>query len=229
MKTVVYNGSREIYQNMVSAAKSLLTHTAVDKIFFLIEDDVFPYPLPPIIETINVSGLVSQIFRPDGPNYRSTWTPIGLIRWALTKVFPDFDTILAIDADTIVMQDISDLWELSLDDCYFAAAKEPVLTQNRGYFYTNAGVMLINLKKLREDGKDNEIISALNKRHFFFVGQDAANLLCQGHILEIPSDYNACDFTLPAENKKILHFAGRKEWVNGELARQYREMPWPKP
>jgi len=36
--------------------KSLLIHSNVDKIYFLIEDDEFPYELPPEVECINVSG-----------------------------------------------------------------------------------------------------------------------------------------------------------------------------
>lgn len=227
MRYVVYNGSREIYANMVSAAKSLLAHTKVDKVFFLVEDDVFPFPLPPVIETRNVSRLIREYFKPGGPNYSSRWTPLGLARWMLTKVFPDLDQILAIDADTIVMQDVKELFDLPMDGYYFAGAKEPVLTQNRGYLYINAGVMLCNLRKLREDKKDAEIISALNNRHFFFIGQDAMNELCRGNILAISSDYNACGFTEAANNKKILHFAGDREWVDGELATRYRDMPWP--
>ena len=227
MRIAVYHGSREIYPDMVSASKSLLTHTKVDKVYFLIEDDVFPFPLPSVIETRNVRGLVPQYFRPDGPNYNSQWTPTGMIRYALTKVFPEYDKVLSIDADTIVMEDIGELWDLPLDGYYFAAAREPILSQHLRILYTNAGVLMLNLKKLREDRKDDEIISALNKRHFFFVGQDAINFCCQGGILEIPSDYNASNFTLPSENKKVLHFAGDREWIKGELATQYREMPWP--
>lgn len=227
MRNVVYNGSREIYANMVSAAKSLLTHTKVDKVFFLIEDDIFPFPLPPVIETRNVRGLIRDHFKPGGPNYGSRWTPLGLARWMLTKIFPDLDQILAIDADTIVMQDVGELFELPIDGYYFAGAREPVLTQNKGYLYINAGVMLCNLRKLRDDKKDAEIISALNNRHFFFVGQDAMNELCRGHILAISSEYNACGFTEATSNKKILHFAGDRKWVDGELATRYRTMPWP--
>lgn len=226
MRYVVYNGSREIYRDMLSAVKSLLAHTRVDRVFLLIEDDVFPYELPEIVETRNVRGLVQKYFRQDGPNYSSKWTPIGLIRYALTKVFTDFDRILAIDADTIVVEDIGDLFHLPLEGYYVAGAKEPVISQNRKFLYVNAGVLMMNLKKLREDRKDDEIISLINRKHLFFVGQDATNYLCQDGILQISSDYNASDFTEPTEHKKVLHFAGKRDWLESEIAKQYREMPW---
>ena len=54
MRAAVYNGTRNLYENMLAAAKSLLVHSNVEKIYFLIEDDIFPYDLPPEIECINV-------------------------------------------------------------------------------------------------------------------------------------------------------------------------------
>ena len=56
MRTAVYTGTRNLYYYMVAAAKSLLAHSNVEKIYFLIEDDTFPYELPPKTSTINVSG-----------------------------------------------------------------------------------------------------------------------------------------------------------------------------
>ena len=160
MNAAVYFGSREIYQDMIPAAKSLLLNADVDKVYLLIEDDSFPYELPDtgVIETINISGIVDQLFSKDGPNYKTQWTKIGMIRVALSKVFPDLDKILTIDCDTIVDQDISELWEFPLDGYYFAGVREPWNTDFYGQMYTNAGVLMLNLKKLREDGKDDEMI-----------------------------------------------------------------------
>ena len=41
---------------MLTAAKSLLMHSNVEKIYFLIEDDEFPYEVPQEIECINISN-----------------------------------------------------------------------------------------------------------------------------------------------------------------------------
>jgi hypothetical protein len=46
MKVAVYAGTRNIYKDMLPSVKSLLIHSDVDKIYFLIEDDIFPYELP---------------------------------------------------------------------------------------------------------------------------------------------------------------------------------------
>lgn len=226
MKAAVYFGSHHIYDDMLTSAKSLLANSDVDKIYFLIEDNEFPYPLPDCIEVRNIRFVVPKIFDQNNPNYNTRWTYIGLIRAALTKVFPELDIVLSIDCDAIVDKDISDLWMLPMDSYYIAAAKEPVLTSVRHMLYTNSGVTLFNLKKMREDNIDNEMIYALNMRKYTFVAQDVLNLFCQNHILEISSDYNACDYTNRTNNPKVIHYAGKSDWREDEVVKKYREMPW---
>lgn len=55
MRAAIYSGTRNIYEKMLPSMKSLLMHSNVEKIYFLIEDDEFPYELPPEVECINVS------------------------------------------------------------------------------------------------------------------------------------------------------------------------------
>lgn len=225
MKAAVYFGSRHIYADMISAVKSLLRNSDVEKIYLLIEDDGFTHPMPSIVEIRNVSAVLSEYFDPSGPNYNTIWTPMGLIRAALPFIFPDIDYILSLDCDTIVNQDISDIWDFDLTGYYFAAAVEPALSAKLGLTYTNSGVMLMNLRQLR-DGKANDIISALNRRKYRYVTQDAFNYRCQGYIRELPSDYNVAFCTKPTENKKIIHYAADKNWRNYDLVRKYRDMTW---
>jgi len=47
-----------------------------------------------------------------------------LVRAAYTKIFPHLDRILSIDMDTIVNENISELWDLDLTDYYLAAVEE---------------------------------------------------------------------------------------------------------
>ena len=221
-RIAVYNGSREIYIDMVSAVKSLLFHTQVDKVYLMIEDDSFSYELPDIVQLVNVSKIADEIFNPDGPNYHTKWTVYGLMRQAMTKVFPEYDIVLGIDADTIVQEDISDIWDIDLSGYYYAAAKEPLMSARSVADYYNAGILLCNLKKLREDGMDDRIIREINSVYYPYNGQDVMCKLCEGKILELPSDYNASQFTLPTEHKKILHFANNRTWLNSGLAEYYR-------
>lgn len=219
MKVAAYSGSRNLYPDMVTAVKSLLINSDVDKVYFLIEDDVFPYYLPKEVETINVSN--QSYFRKDGPNMRSRFTYLAMMRAVYAKLFVQYDRILSLDVDTIVDKDISDLWDLPIDDYYFAASREPYRMQMEHQFYTNIGVALYNLKKLR-DGKVDDVIAELNANRYEFVEQDVFNYLCQGAIYEMSSDYNANDWTLPSYNRKIVHYAGIKQWNQFPLVLKYK-------
>lgn len=221
MKAAVYCGTRNLYSDMVTAAKSLKLNSDVEKIYFLIEDDIFPLPLPDYIECVNVGN--QQIFNHTGPNYHNGWTYMVLMRAALHKVFPELDRILSLDVDTVVTGDISELWDIDVTDYYFAGVKEPM--KSGASLYINAGVMIVNLKKLR-DGKGNEIVNALNTQRFPYNEQDCINQLCKGKILEISSDYNANNYTIPTRTPKIVHFAAIPSWQNAPLVQMYREKAW---
>ena len=222
MRTAVYTGTRNLYPFMVAAAKSLLIHSNVEKIYFLIEDDVFPYELPSEIVTINVSN--QPYFRQDGPNYKSEFTYMALIRVALTKILTE-DIVLSLDVDTIVNENISDLWDIDISNYYLAAAKQPTKCTDT-FIDINAGVMLLNLKKMREDGIDNQLIDYINNNYEVFPEQNAIGKLCQGHILIIPADYNFNDSTdyQNAHSKKISHFAGVHEWQKYPIFKKYQDI-----
>ena len=222
MKAAAYCGTRNLYADMIPAVKSLLIHSYVERIYLIIEDDSFPYYLPDCVTTINVSG--QEYFRPGGPNMNSRFTWMAMMRATLCHLFPDLDRILSLDIDTIAVQDVSNLWDLPIDDCYFAASMEPIRTK-KDFLYTNIGVCLYNLKKLR-DGKADRVIRELNRKPYRFLEQDVMNDLCQGAIYDMPSDYNANDWVLPSENPKIVHYAGIRVWNNTPLVQEYRDIPW---
>ena len=205
MRAAAYSGTRNIYKQMLTSAKSLLMHSNVEKIYFLIEDDEFPYELPEEIECINISK--QTYFPHNGPNFRNVLSYMVLVRAAYTKIFPHLDRILSIDMDTIVNENVSDLWDLDLTDYYLAGVEEVEVSKREGS-YINMGVAMMNLKKMREEHKDDELIHNLNTFWYRWCEQDAINQLFRGHILILPNDYNACWQSGPPKHEKITHFAG---------------------
>lgn len=224
-KVAVYTGTRNLYPDMIPAVKSLLIHSDVDEIWLFIEDDKFPYELPKNVKIRNVSD--QKYFKPDGPNMKSKFTYMAMMRAALYKEFPKLDRILALDVDTVVNDDISDLWDIPLGDVYYlAAAKEPARSW-RDDIYVNIGVALYNLEMLR-DGKGDEVIKTLNEGNCTYLEQDVFNQKCKGKILEIPSEYNATNYTEPTNHPKIVHYAGMKleDWRKMPLVDHYYNVPW---
>ena len=225
MKHAAYCGTRNIYADMETAAKSLIAMSDVDVVHFVIEDAEFPSELPPIVHVHDASG--QTFFAPDGPNMASGYTYMAMMRLALCHVLPRVNKVLSLDADTVCMDDVSGVWDMPVDGCYFSAAAEWHRSGN-GLLYTNAGVTLYNLRQLR-DGKADECIAVLNSRRYTWLEQDVGNYLCQGRIHDMPSEYNSNWWTdKNAPGARIVHFAGvaRDGWIGDPRVTRWRDTPW---
>ena len=222
MRAAVYAGTRNVYQDMIPSMKSLLIHSNVEKIYFLIEDDEFPYELPPEVECINVSN--QEWFPAFGINMKNRCSYMVLLRAAFPKIFPHLNRILTIDNDTIVRENISELWQLDMENYYIAGCIEPKKSTPT-FNYINMGVAMINLQAWRENGIDNRLINELNTYYFEETEQTAINIACQGHILVLDSMYNRNNYTdLHIGKEKIIHYAAVKGWQNLPLIQKYRNI-----
>lgn len=221
--TVVYAGTRNLYETMHTACRSLLENNRVDRVYLLIEDSVFPFQLPENVIPVNASR--QNFFTEDGANYKSRWTYMAMIRVALAKMFPREDKMLWLDCDTIVDDDISELFTLDMDGYFFAGVKEVEKSRKRDYI--NTGVLLMNLEEIRKYRLDDALISYMNKKALELPDQDAINSLAYGKIKFIDSCYNVCPFTAQTEKIKIYHYAGRKIFDNDPIYKKYSRKDTP--
>lgn len=217
-KVAVYLATRNYYIHLLPAVTSLIVNSSVDVVYLLIEDDEFPYKLPDNVITLNASH--QDWFAPTSPNYNCGWSYMVLLKVVLPFIFPLKDKILYLDVDTIVDQNIDDIWDIDISDYYFGAAKE-LHKSTSDYSYFNAGVLLMNLDKLRNDNMAGRIIDKLNTKSYGFAEQDCINELCQGQILEIPSDYNVTAFNAIPNERRIIHFAAIRNWYETALYKKY--------
>jgi len=232
-KCVVYCLTSNYYQYLIPSLKSLLANTHIDTVYVLAEDDHLPFEVPECVKVINVSG--QKYFKHDGPNYHCAWSYMVLMRGALAKIIQE-DQVLSLDADTIIYEDISPLWDYDLTGYYMAGAREVRLSEIHPPIYTNFGVTMLNLKELRDVGtngrcKTDELIWWMNNVTVQYCEQDTHNKLCAGHILELPSDYNATRYewvTRPTNHVVIKHYAGVPtwEWYGYPEVKEWRNRPW---
>lgn len=219
-KIAVYTATRNLYPVMTPSIKSLLAHSTVDEVWLLIEDYKFPEPLPDKVHVMNVSG--QEWFRRTGPNYHCGWSYMVLMKVALTKYFPNLDRLVTLDVDTIIVRDIDALWEMDLGDNYFAMAHD---TGREGEYY-NGGVVVQNLKKLREDGMDDLLIGSLNVHQYEFCEQEAISKLCAGRVLELKPEYNDSDWTAHTAEPRIIHYAAERQWFGEPLVQYWHNRGW---
>lgn len=223
MKIAIYSGTKNVYKNMIPSMKSLLLYSDVDKIYFLIEDDIFPYELPPQVQCINVSD--QQYFVNTGPNMNSKWTYMILLRGVYAKLFPQLDKVLCLDYDVIFTDNISDLWDIPLGDNYFGAIKQPKKsTEEQNYI--NTGVLLMNLQKIREDHIDDILLDALNNYKYFFPEQDCINEYFNNKIYLLNPKYNVSKVTDFTGEQKAFHYCQCNTWMNLPLVQYYLNLDY---
>ena len=108
-RVVVYAGTKNIYDQMYVALKSLLANNLIDRVYLLLETDTFSYFLPENVHIINVSN--QDYFHVGSANFNSPWSYMAMMKCVLSDIFPKEQKILWLDCDTIVNADISELFD----------------------------------------------------------------------------------------------------------------------
>ena len=215
MKAVVYTASRNLYPHMIYSVRSLLENGNVDMIYFMIEDDELPFEVPNS-KIINIGDLSRKVFPDDSPNANIMFTRMALMRTLTARIVPSsLDTILQLDIDTIICDDLSPIWNIDLTGKYFAAVQEfKGSYRPYGEKYYNVGVSLWNLKLIRETGIDLKVSDSLNREKFKWGEQCTWNkyALPNNKIADMPIRFNETQFTGFTSTPAVVHFAGTKNW-----------------
>lgn len=150
-------------------------------------------------------------------------------RLFIASLFPQYEKILYLDCDLVILGDISKLYNTELGDNILGAAPEQYV-QNTAEFrsyaqialgvdpdaYVNAGVLVINLKEFRNNNIEEKFIELITKYDFDLLDPDQAylNYLCQNKIHILPNGWNKEPMSLPCEGEKnIVHYAlYKKPW-----------------
>lgn len=129
----------------------------------------------------------------------------ALYKFSIPDMVKEEQVCLSLDGDIIVKQDLADLASFNLEESYVAAIKDSPKTLDDyseekhrlhpGIFnveYFNGGVLLLNLKKMREDDIPEKLCeyrkSGYNQH--FSMNQDTFNAIMYGHVKLLPFCYN---------------------------------------
>lgn len=136
-------------------------------------------------------------------------------RLFIPEMFPEYDKGIYLDSDIVVPGDISTLFHVELADNFFAASRDHSIAhipQLITYIenaigvkkeqYINSGVLLMNLKKMREVKLGDRFLELLNRYHFDCIApdQDYLNVMCHEKILYLPISWDA----MPVEGKESM-------------------------
>lgn len=179
-----------------------------------------------------IAGLPTKGF-----TRKATW-----YRIFLPELLPTVDRLLYLDADLLVTDDLSPLWELDLRDRYLGAvtnviepeyADRPAALGLTPDSYFNAGVLLLNLAAMRRDGCTEALrrFGVDEAPRLLWRDQDALNVVlgsrrlplrprwnCMNSVMFLPwaaDVFDAGALAEARENPAIRHFEGpahNKPW-----------------
>ena len=186
------------------------------------------------IEGVKVIDIRNQQwFKPETcVNYYNMFTYIGFLKVCYPELLP-CDKVIHLDADTIVTDSLKEMWNTDLNGKWFAMVQEyKGRYKPFGEKYYNAGVMLINLKQLRKDKVQDEMVEYLNTVKQPWCEQDAFDKLGmeRNMIVDLDVRYNENQFTGYTDSPAIVHYAGVGDWwtnhniSRGDLLKKYKDL-----
>ena len=155
----------------------------------------------------------------------------------------DEERCFYVDSDMIIREDLLPVYHTDLHDYYIAAVRDMGVQANMKYHseyadcleiasmkgYVNAGFMLLNLKKIREDGLDKVFISAI-KCGYKYMDQDIINKYCYGSIKYLPLRYDYfTEFDGDSSKEYIQYYPEQElEWMDHTCVLHYAGIfkPW---
>lgn len=173
-------------------------------------------------------------------------------RFALIDLLPaELERILYLDVDVIVNKSLHEFYEMDFEDNFFCVCRDVTadVTERIGQSevlnsiraagrYFNAGILLFNLKKLRESTSFSFLMQkALEmKDELTFHDQDLLNCVFRNAVKYAdPLQYNLIARTAynagygyqeVKENVTILHYAGSKPWDYKDVRYALEEFWW---
>ena len=163
-------------------------------------------------------------------------------RLFIPAMFPQYDKGIYIDSDVVLTEDIAKLYDTDIGNNLIGACNDlsiadipPLVayTENavgvKKQEYINSGVLLMNLKLLRENDLEGHFLQLLNTYHFDSIApdQDYINAMCNGRIYYLDEAWDAMpnDAKPPLAKTNLIHYnLFSKPWCYDGV--QYADAFW---
>lgn len=193
------------------------------------------------IEFVDLNYYIKRV--KDKLYTRDYYSATTYFRLFLPNLYPQYDKVLYLDSDIVILDDIAKLYNTDMGDNLVAAAPDDVVISNpifRDYAekvvgvadcnrYFNAGVLLMNLHQLRRF-KFQEKFTYILERIRFEVAQDQdyLNRLCKGRVKIVDRTWNRMPIPDPkirTEDVRLVHYnLAFKPWHFEDIL--YQEFFW---
>lgn len=172
-------------------------------------------------ERCSITYIEVDNFFNDGFEIRGI-TKATYYRLLIPHLIPQYSKMIYADVDIIFRMDLAELYDINIEDVYLAATYDVgmLLTEagqkhikNLGLEkdkYIQAGLLLINSHKIKEDGLDKRFL-LLYKNNYKFQDQDILNVTCSKSHICLPMKYNMTDYSFIFLKERNEYFKGKTE------------------
>lgn len=163
---------------------------------------------------------------------RDYYSKTTYYRLLIPNMYPQYDKALYLDADIAINDSISNLFNTEIGENYVGAIPDQSVLYMSDEFkdyvenrigvdtykhYFNAGILVMNLKKLREINFEDVFIKLLSAVKFDVAqDQDYLNVICKGHVTFIDETWNSMpipvDIIRPAKPSLVHYNLSFKPW-----------------
>lgn len=196
MINILFCGNDKVFDGMITTALSILKRSQTDEPFNFyiftmnvthlnpkyeeLHDDEASY-LDQIVKKYNPLNRVTKIDVKDiymkefsgCPNEGCYCSPYTLLR-LFADIIPEIpDKILYLDVDIMLNRDIRLLYDIDITGYEYAAARDHYGKYLINPNYINAGVLLLNMKQIRQTGLLQKARNIIKKKHLPFADQSA--------------------------------------------------------
>lgn len=196
MINVLFSGNEKVFDGVLTCVLSILKRTDTkepfrfyvytmdatrvkpeytpisDSLIEFLDGIVKEYNAENSMVKVDVTGLYEKEFA-NCPNEQAYCSPYTLLR-LFADIVPDMpDKLLYLDVDILFNRDIRLLYDIDITEYEYAAARDHYGKYLLNPNYINAGVLLFNMKKIRETGLLEKSRKLIKEKKLVFADQSA--------------------------------------------------------
>lgn len=189
------------------------------------------------VELVSIADTIRQQITDHGNKLRADYFTFTIyFRLFIADLFPDLTKAIYLDADTLILADVAELFDTKLGDHLVAAACDPFIAKDpttAAYAegsvgvpaneYVNSGVLVMNLALMRQLKFSQHFLTLLNKYHFPSIApdQDYINAICHDRLIILSPSWNVQEKDIKSAPKLVHYNLYKKPW-------HYQEVPYGK-
>lgn len=242
MINLLYCGNDKIYDGMMLSLLSIIKHnkdelnviilsadlTHLNEKYTLfseehrknLENEIKKVNNSSVVKVIDIKSIYEKTLV-SSKNENTSYTPYTLVRLLADQVKEMPDKVLYLDYDTMAYNDIAKLYNIDISEYELAGVKDyygKIFIKPR---YMNAGVLLLNMKKIKETGLFPKCIKMVQTKKMLLPDQSAINKLVQKKLI-LKSRFN--EQHKLHDNTVIRHFSSIIKFF--PIVKKYDIKPW---